>query len=152
MTQQNKIRVLIVEDHALVRAGLKGMLADSEVQIVAEVTTVQAAMKRALEPNVDVVLMDLRLPDGDGLHALGRIKLDKPDLPILILSTYENPTYIARAVAMGANGYLLKGCTRDELLRAADRGRGRKHLDPRRTASRGRRWPRRAWRPTSRSP
>jgi DNA-binding NarL/FixJ family response regulator len=60
--------------------------------------------------------LDIRMPDGDGLTALGRIRLDKPNLPILILSTFDNPTYIARAVALGANGYLLKGCTRDELL------------------------------------
>ena len=56
------------------------------------------------------------MPDGDGLTALGRIKLDKPDLPIMILSTFDNPTYIARAVALGASGYLLKDCTRDALL------------------------------------
>ena len=75
-----------------------------------------AAVKYALENEVDVVLLDIRMPDGDGLTALGRIKLDKPDMPILILSTFDNPTYVARAVALGASGYLLKGCTREELL------------------------------------
>ena len=57
-------------------------------------------------------------PDGDGLNTLGRIKLDKPDLPILMFSYSDNPTYVARAVALGASGYLLKVCTRDELIKA----------------------------------
>jgi DNA-binding NarL/FixJ family response regulator len=55
---------------------------------------------------------------------LGRIKLDKPYLPILILSTFDNPTYVARAVALGASGYLLKGCTRDELIAAVQAAAG----------------------------
>jgi DNA-binding NarL/FixJ family response regulator len=118
MTQQSKIRLLIAEDHELVRIGLRGLLADTEIKIVAEVTSGQAAVKYALENDVDVVLMDIRMPDGDGLTALGRIKLEKPDMPVVVLSTFDNPAYIARAVALGASGYLLKGCTRDELIKA----------------------------------
>ncbi len=114
----NKIRLLIADDHEVVRSGLKSMLAGSEVKVVGEVSTAAAAVKYALENDVDVALLDIRMPDGDGLTGLGRIKLDKPNLPILILSTFDNPTYIARAVALGAAGYLLKGCTRDELLAA----------------------------------
>ena len=118
MTQQNTIRLLIADDHEVVRCGLKGLLADSEVQVVAEATTGKAATEYAVGHDVDVVLLDIRMPDGDGLTALGRIKLEKPDLPILMISAFDNPTYIARAVAMGANGYLLKGCSREELLAA----------------------------------
>jgi DNA-binding NarL/FixJ family response regulator len=110
--------LLVADDHELVRSGLKTLLAGTEVKVIAEVTTGADAVKYALENDPDVVLMDVRMPDGDGLTALGRIKLDKPDLPILILSTYDNPTYIARAVALGASGYLLKGCTRDHLVDA----------------------------------
>jgi DNA-binding NarL/FixJ family response regulator len=121
----NKIRVLIADDHEVVRSGLKSMLAGTEVKIVGEVATGSEAVKFALENELEVVLLDIRMPDGDGLTVLGRIKLDKPDLPVLILSTFDNPTYVARAVALGASGYLLKGCTRDELLaglRAAANG------------------------------
>ena len=114
----DKIKLLVADDHEVVRSGLKTLLAGTEIKIVEEVATAAAAVKYALENDVDVVLLDVRMPDGDGLTALGRIKLDKPDMPILILSTFDNPTYVARAVALGANGYLLKGCTRDELINA----------------------------------
>jgi DNA-binding NarL/FixJ family response regulator len=114
----NKIRLLIVDDHEVVRSGLKNMLADSDMKVVGEVSSGVAAAKFALENEVDVVLMDIRMPDGDGLTALGRIKLDKPDLPIVMLSTFDNPTYVARAVALGAAGYLMKGCTREALIAA----------------------------------
>ena len=114
----DKITLLIADDHEVVRSGLKTLLADTEMEVVGEVETGAEAVKYVLENDVDVALLDIRMPDGDGLTSLGRIKLDKPDQPILILSTFDNPTYIARAVALGASGYLLKGCTRDQLLGA----------------------------------
>jgi DNA-binding NarL/FixJ family response regulator len=113
----NKIRVLIADDHEVVRCGLKTLIAGSDIKVVGEVSSGAEAVKFALENEIDVVLLDIRMPDGDGLTSLGRIKLDKPDLPVLILSTFDNPTYVARAVALGASGYLLKGCTRDELIK-----------------------------------
>ncbi len=112
------IKVLIADDHEVVRSGLKTLLADTDVEVVAEVASGDEAVKYALAHRPDVVLLDIRMQDGDGLNALGRIKLDKPEIPVLILSTFDNPTYIARSVALGASGYLLKSCTRDELLTA----------------------------------
>ena len=114
----SKIRMLVADDHEVVRCGLKTLMAGTEVEIVAEVASGAEAVRYALENDVDVVLMDIRMPDGDGLTSLGRIKLDKPEMPILMLSTFDNPTYIARAVALGASGYLLKGCTREHLIQA----------------------------------
>jgi DNA-binding NarL/FixJ family response regulator len=118
MTEEGKIRLLIADDHEVTRCGLKTLLADTEIVVVAAVTTAQAAVQYALGHDLDIVLMDVRMPDGDGLTALGHIKLDKPNLPILMFSAFDNPTYVARAVALGASGYLSKGCTRDALLKA----------------------------------
>lgn len=118
MTQPNKIQILIADDHDVIRSGLKSMLGGTEIKVIAEAATGQAAVKYAVENPVDVVLLDVRMPDGDGLTALGRIKLDKPNQPILMFSQFDNPTYIARAVAMGANGYLPKNCTREQLISA----------------------------------
>ena len=118
MTDKDKIRLLIADDHEVVRCGLRTLLAGTEVEVMAEVGTGEEAVRYTLENSPDVVLMDIRMPNGDGLTALGRIKLEKPDMPILMLSTFDNPTYIARSVALGASGFLLKGCTRDELLNA----------------------------------
>ena len=118
MPQQDKIRLLVADDHEMIRGGVKAMLAGTEIKVTAEAATVQAAVKHALEDELDVVLMDVHMPDGDGVTALGRIKLDKPDLPIVLFSAHDNPVHVARAVSLGASGYLLKGCTRDELLSA----------------------------------
>jgi DNA-binding NarL/FixJ family response regulator len=118
MADTEKINLLIADDHEVVRSGLRTLLAGTEVHVMAEVGTGEDAVKYAMENSPTVVLLDIRMPNGDGLTALGRIKLEKPDMPILMLSTFDNPTYIARSVALGANGFLLKGCTREELLTA----------------------------------
>ncbi len=110
------IRLLIADDHEVVRCGLRNLIAGTEIEIIAEATSGNEAVEKALSENPGVVLLDVRMPNGDGLNALGRIKLDRPDLPVVMLSTYDNPTYVARAVALGAAGYVLKGATRDKLL------------------------------------
>jgi DNA-binding NarL/FixJ family response regulator len=119
------IRILVVDDHEVVRCGLKSLVADTDIEVVAEAASGDEAVQMASEHEPDVVLMDIRMPSGDGLTALGRIKLDHPDMPVLVLSTYDNPTYVARAVALGAAGYVLKGAPRERLLetiRTAARG------------------------------
>ncbi len=110
------IKLLIADDHEVVRYGLRSLMADTDIEIVGEATTGEQAIQLALERNPDVVLMDIRMPGGDGLNALGRLKLERPELPVLMLSTYDNPTYVARAVALGAAGYVLKGADRDKLI------------------------------------
>ncbi len=112
------IKLLIADDHEVVRAGLKSLLAGTDIKIVAEASSGEQAVRLALKHEPNVVLMDIRMPDGDGLNALGRIKLDRANMPVLIFSTYDNPTYVARAVALGASGFLLKGTAKDKLIEA----------------------------------
>ncbi|NLF70220.1 MAG: response regulator transcription factor [Candidatus Anammoximicrobium sp.] len=112
------IRVLLADDHEVVRRGLRSLFEDTDIQVVAEASSGHEALKLAKEKKLDVVLLDVRMPDMDGLNVLGRIKLDRPDLPVLIISTYDNPTYVARAVALGAAGYVLKDSDRNRLLTA----------------------------------
>jgi DNA-binding NarL/FixJ family response regulator len=118
MPTELKIQLLIADDHEMVRCGVKTLLAGTEIKVVAEAATGQAAIEQALEKVVDLVLLDVCMPDGDGLATLGRIKLDKPNLPVLLFSAFDNPASVARAIALGANGFLLKGCSREEFLKA----------------------------------
>jgi len=112
------ITLVIAEDHEVVRRGLRSLLAGTEIEIIGEAATGEKALELSLRLQPDVVLLDVRLPNGDGLNVLGRLKLERPEQAVLFLSTYDNPTYVARAVAMGAAGYLLKGADRDHLLDA----------------------------------
>ncbi len=115
------VRILIADDHEVVRTGIKSILADTDIEVVGEATTGDEAVTLALELDPDIVLLDIRMPGNDGLNALGRIKLERPKMPILVLSNYDNPTYVARAVALGANGYLLKTATLEEVVDAIQR-------------------------------
>ena len=118
MPTEHRIHLLVADDQEMVRSGVKALLVGTEIDVVAEATTSQATVKLALEKDVDLVLLDIRLRDGDWLTALARIKLDKPDLPVLLFSAFDNLASVARAIALGARGFLLKGCSRDEFLNA----------------------------------
>jgi DNA-binding NarL/FixJ family response regulator len=116
MSTDHKIQILVADDHEMLRLGVKALLAGTEIKVVAEATTGQAAAKLALGKQIELVLLDVCMPDGDGLTALSRIKLDRPELPVLLFSAFDNPASVARAVALGASGFMLKGCPRDEFL------------------------------------
>ena len=103
------IRLLVADDHEVVRAGIKSLVQSTEIEVVGEAETGTAAVRMVAKLKPDVVSLDVRMPGGDGLNALRRIRLDEPRTPILMYSTYENPTYVARAYALDANGYVLKG-------------------------------------------
>jgi DNA-binding NarL/FixJ family response regulator len=109
-------KLLIVDDHEVIRMGLRLMLEGTQLKITAEATTAAEALAAVEKSVPDVVLMDIRMEGGDGLNALGRMKLDFADLPIVLFSAYDNPTYIARAVALGAAGYVLKSAPREKLI------------------------------------
>lgn len=110
------IRVLIADDHEVVRSGLSSLFQGTDTQIVAQAGTGHETVRLARETQPDVVLLDIRMPEADGLTALEELHKEFPKLPVVILSTYDNPTYMARALTLGAKDYLLKGCSREQLL------------------------------------
>ncbi len=120
------IRVLLVDDHPVVRTGVRGMLAaEPDIEVVGEAGSGADAIARAAELTPDVVLMDLRMPDLDGVAATGRILAADGRIRVVVLTTYETDTDILRAVEAGAAGYLLKDASPEELsraIRAAARG------------------------------
>jgi DNA-binding NarL/FixJ family response regulator len=111
------VRLLIADDHEVVRIGLRAVFAQSaEIQVVAEASDGEQAIERALALRPDVVLLDVRMPQCDGITCLGRLRTELPETVILMFSAYDNPTYIARAVAMGAVGYFTKDVSPDVLI------------------------------------
>jgi DNA-binding NarL/FixJ family response regulator len=112
------IRLLIADDHEVVRRGLVSLLAGSGLDIVAQASNGDEAIRIAKRMKPDVALLDVRMPGKDGLDALEKIRADAPTVKCVMLSTFENPTYVARAVAAGAHDYVLKGCSRSELINA----------------------------------
>lgn len=124
MKDDETISVLLVDDHEIWRGGVKSMLDETEFAVVGEASSGREGVEkaRALQPRL--VLLDIRMEGGDGLDALGAIKAQNPNIAVVMLTTYDNPTYLARAVANGASGYLLKGVDSDELLAALRRVAG----------------------------
>ena len=111
------VRVVVADDHEVVRCGLVNLLDGTDVEIVAEASSGEAAVRLAMKHKPDVILLDIRMaPGNDGLKALEKIRNDAPTVRCIMLTSFDNPTYIARAVASGAHDYILKGCSREELL------------------------------------
>lgn len=115
------IKVLVADDHEVVRSGLASLLKDTDIKIVAEAADGNQAVEQTLKHHPDVVLMDIRMPEADGLTALEQIRGKSPATRVVMLSTYDNPTYIARSVALGASDFVLKGSTRQEIIAAIHR-------------------------------
>ncbi len=113
------IRILIVDDHAVVRAGTKLLLeSDPAVTVVAEGQTGQDALYLAREYNPDVIVMDVTMPQMDGVEATRRIKEEMKDIAILALTIHEGSDYFFQMLQAGASGYVPKRAAPDDLLRA----------------------------------
>jgi DNA-binding NarL/FixJ family response regulator len=112
------IRLLIVDDHEMVRRGVAQMVASADVRVVGESANGEAAVAAARRHKPDVVLLDVRMEGNDGLDAIKRILSVAPNARIVMLSAFDNSTYVARAIAAGAHDYILKTATRKELLDA----------------------------------
>ncbi len=127
------IRVLIADDHGLVRAGLSELIATFEdVEVVGAATGGAEAVAMAVEHRPDIVLMDLEMPDVDGIEATRRIAEECPDARVVILTSFSDRDRILKALDAGAVGYLLKDAEPGELARGiAAAARGESPLDPR---------------------
>jgi DNA-binding NarL/FixJ family response regulator len=112
------IRLLVADDHAVVRAGVASMLRETDITVVAEACDGAQALQMAQQHQPDVVLLDVRMPEVDGMACLSRLKAELPNTPVVIFTAHDNPTYIARAVALGAAGYLVKSASQAELISA----------------------------------
>jgi len=113
------IRVLVVDDQALVRSGFRMILEEREdIDVVGEAENGREAVEAALRTSPDVVLMDVRMPDLDGIEATARILSARPEARVLILTTFDLDEYVARALRAGASGFLLKDVRPTQLVEA----------------------------------
>jgi DNA-binding NarL/FixJ family response regulator len=113
------IRVLIADDHQLFRDGLKALLLSApDTEVVGEAATGREAIQLAAESQPDVILMDLQMPDMDGIEATRRIADTSPQINVLMVTMFEDDQSVFAAMRAGARGYVLKGAKHDEMLRA----------------------------------
>jgi DNA-binding NarL/FixJ family response regulator len=115
----NAMRILIVDDHALVRRGMSYVVKEGFPDAdVSEAGSAADALVILRAEKVDLALVDVRMPELDGLDLLRSVKAEWPEIPVIMLSTYENAPYVKRALSDGASGYLLKDATPEDLSQA----------------------------------
>jgi len=102
------IRVFVVDDHPAVLAGLHQLLTSAEMNVVGEATTIAVARQALAKTECDVVILDVRFPDGSGFELLEYLRLTFPKIPVLIFSGFDNPKYMSQAITGAAAGYILK--------------------------------------------
>lgn len=113
-----RVELVIADDHEVVRAGLVRMLEGSGICVVGEAGDGEAALAMVINRHPTLVLLDVRMPNMDGLDCLARLRNESPGTPVLMFSGFDNPTYVARAVALGAAGFLLKTASRTQIIAA----------------------------------
>ena len=118
---KKRIKLLLVDDHPVVRKGINSCLARHEhLQIVGEAADGVEALKKARELMPDIVLMDIDMPQKDGLEVTELLRKELPKIKVLILSMHSNTEYVMRIIQSGASGYMLKEAPTEELVRAID--------------------------------
>lgn len=123
-SSRGEIAVLIADDHPMVREGLRSMLDAEDIEVIGEAANGAEAVERVQQLNPDVVLMDVRMPDMDGLAATEIVKQGRPETSVIVITSYESKDYLRRAIEVGAAGYLLKGMSRESLIEAIRLVRG----------------------------
>ena len=111
------VRLLIVDDHPMVREGLRYALRSSELETT-EAASGQRALRIVAEEEIDAVLLDVDMPEMDGLEVLSQIKAVKPGLPVLMHSCHDNAGYVRRSIELDARGFLIKGVHKNKLIEA----------------------------------
>jgi two-component system response regulator DevR len=126
------LRILLVDDHEVVRVGVRALIERQPgMEVVGEASTVSEAVTQAEQLAPDVVVLDIRLPGGDGMEASQQIKAHRPETRVIVLTSYPDEQILFDAIASGADGYVLKQIGSDELIQALERvGRGESLLDP----------------------
>ena len=126
------LRVLVVDDHEVVRQGLVALLDRRDgFQVVAEAGTVAEALEQARRHEPEIVIMDVRLPDGSGIEACREIRAELPTTKVVMLTSYPDEEAVLSAIVAGASGYLLKQVRARDLIAALEAvGRGESLLDP----------------------
>jgi DNA-binding NarL/FixJ family response regulator len=114
----DSIRVVIADDHRLFTEGLNMVLSRDGIQVVGKASTGRQTVELTTDLKPDIVLLDIRMPDMDGLQALGAIKASCPETSVIVLTSFDNPEYLTRAISMGAAGYLMKDTTSDSVINA----------------------------------
>jgi len=137
MASNDKLKILIVDDHDIVRKGLAMLVSRQEdLSVVAEAGTVAEAVEKARDSVPDVVVMDIRLPDGSGIEACREIRDENANIKVLMLTSYSDEEAVMGSIMAGASGYLLKEIRSQEIVDAIRRvGAGQSLLDPAVTAS-----------------
>lgn len=114
------IRLVVADDHEVVRSGLASLFRGTGMEIVAEASNGEEAVAATMEHKPDVLLLDVRMSEADGLGALLTVRTQLPEQHVVMISTYDNPTYVARSVALGADDFILKGSSRESMLQAIE--------------------------------
>jgi DNA-binding NarL/FixJ family response regulator len=112
------LKLIVVDDHEIVRYGMRKLLEDTDIKIVGEASTSEQVLTMLSEKKADVMLLDVRLGQDDGLKLLAKVKDIWPDLKVIMFSNFDHPNYMSRAEARGATGYLLKTVSREDLIEA----------------------------------
>jgi DNA-binding NarL/FixJ family response regulator len=126
------IRTLIADDHALVRQGLKQIISTTQdIKVTGEAKNGQEVLSHVMQEDLDVVVLDIKMPGRDGVDVLKQIKAQKPKLPALILSMHPEEEYALRVLKAGASGYLTKDSDPEDMLKAIRvAAQGRKYVSP----------------------